>query len=68
MYPAIEDHGLIGDLQSSALVASDGTIDWFCAPASSPAGRMAGLRRNVLTVLLPLSTRWPDPATSRMPA
>jgi GH15 family glucan-1,4-alpha-glucosidase len=32
MYPAIEDHGLIGDLQTAALVATDGTIDWFCAP------------------------------------
>ena len=31
-YPAIEDHGLIGDLQTAALIASDGTIDWFCAP------------------------------------
>lgn len=31
-YPAIEDHGLIGDLQTSALVAVDGTIDWFCCP------------------------------------
>lgn len=37
-YPAIEDHGLIGDLQTAALVASDGTIDWFCAPRfDSPA-------------------------------
>jgi GH15 family glucan-1,4-alpha-glucosidase len=31
-YPAIDDHGLIGDLQTAALVANDGTIDWFCAP------------------------------------
>ncbi|GIH06126.1 glucoamylase [Rhizocola hellebori] len=31
-YPAIEDHGLIGDLQTAALVATDGTVDWFCAP------------------------------------
>ena len=31
-YPAIEDHGLIGDLKTSALVATDDTIDWFCAP------------------------------------
>ncbi len=31
-YPAIEDHGLIGDLQTAALIANDGTIDWFCAP------------------------------------
>lgn len=31
-YPAIEDHGLIGDLQTAALVSSQGVIDWFAAP------------------------------------
>jgi GH15 family glucan-1,4-alpha-glucosidase len=31
-YPPISDHGLIGDLQTAALVSSDGTIDWFCVP------------------------------------
>ena len=31
-YPAIADHGLIGDLQTAALVATDGTVDWFCCP------------------------------------
>lgn len=31
-YPPIAEHGLIGDLQSAALVATDGTIDWFCCP------------------------------------
>ncbi|HEV7948765.1 MAG TPA: glycoside hydrolase family 15 protein [Glaciihabitans sp.] len=31
-YPSIADHGLIGDLQTTALVATDGTIDWFCSP------------------------------------
>jgi len=31
-YPNISDHGLIGDLQTAALVASDGTVDFFCCP------------------------------------
>ena len=31
-YPDISDHGLIGDLQTAALVTTDGTIDWFCCP------------------------------------
>ena len=31
-YPAIAEHGLIGDLQTAALVGTDGTIDWFCCP------------------------------------
>ena len=31
-YPNISDHGLIGDLQTAALVTTNGTIDWFCCP------------------------------------
>ena len=31
-YPNISDHGLIGDLQTAALVSTDGTINWFCCP------------------------------------
>ncbi|WP_413760240.1 glycoside hydrolase family 15 protein [Streptomyces sp. MMBL 11-3] len=31
-YPPIADHGLVGDLQTAALVSSDGTVDWLCAP------------------------------------
>lgn len=32
-YLPIEDHGLIGDLHTVALVGKNGTIDWWCAPA-----------------------------------
>src|SRR6516164_10701026 len=31
-YPNIADHGLIGDLQTAALVTTDGCVDFFCAP------------------------------------
>jgi hypothetical protein len=28
-YPDIGAHGLIGDLQTAALVTTDGTLDWY---------------------------------------
>jgi GH15 family glucan-1,4-alpha-glucosidase len=31
-YLPIAEHGLIGDLHSAALVATSGTIDWYCCP------------------------------------
>src|ERR1700742_1354436 len=31
-YQAIENHGIIGNMHTSALVAMDGTIDWLCLP------------------------------------
>ncbi|MFB7220345.1 glycoside hydrolase family 15 protein [Streptomyces sp. NPDC056227] len=31
-YPPIAEHGLVGDLQTAALVSSRGVINWFAAP------------------------------------
>ena len=30
-YPDIGEHSLIGDLQSAALVRTDGTVDWLAS-------------------------------------
>ena len=42
-YPNISDHGLIGDLQTAALVTKDGTVDWFCCPRFDSASVFASL-------------------------
>ena len=39
----IAEHGLIGDLQTAALVSTDGTLDWFCAPRFDDPSIFAGL-------------------------
>jgi GH15 family glucan-1,4-alpha-glucosidase len=39
----IEDYGLIGDLQTAALVGSDGSIDWACFPRFDSGACFAAL-------------------------
>ncbi|MCK9924686.1 glycoside hydrolase family 15 protein [Frankia sp. AgPm24] len=42
-YPPIADHGLVGDLQTAALVAADGTLDWWCTPRFDSPSMFASL-------------------------
>ncbi|MFD9307163.1 glycoside hydrolase family 15 protein [Streptomyces sp. NPDC060048] len=42
-YPPIAEHGLIGDLQTCALVSSEGVLDWFCSPRFDSPSIFAGL-------------------------
>jgi GH15 family glucan-1,4-alpha-glucosidase len=42
-YPPIAEHGMVGDLQTAALVSSDGTIDWWCTPRFDSPSLFASL-------------------------
>ena len=42
-FQPIADHGMVGDLRTCALVGTDGTIDWFCAPRFDSPSVFAGL-------------------------
>ena len=42
-YPLIANHGLVGDLQTAALVSSEGTVDWWCSPRFDSPSLFAAL-------------------------
>ena len=42
-YSPIEQHGVIGDRRTAALVATDGTLDWLCWPDYDSASLFGAL-------------------------
>lgn len=39
----IAEHGVVGDLRTTALFGTDGTVDWFCAPRFGSPSLFAAL-------------------------
>ena len=68
---AIADHGLIGDLQTAALVSTDGSVDWFCCPRfDSPSvfGALLDDQRGGQFRIRPADAAYePSSCTSRTP-
>jgi GH15 family glucan-1,4-alpha-glucosidase len=58
MGAAIEDYGIIGDCETVALVARNGSIDWFCVPrfdSDACFAALLGTRENGRWLLAPTS-------------
>ncbi|KAA0235869.1 MAG: Trehalase [Acidimicrobiales bacterium] len=65
MSPAIEDYALIGDLQTAALVAKSGSIDWWCCPRFDSNACFAALLGDENHGRWRLSPRYPAASVKR---
>ena len=56
----IDDHGVIGDLRTCALIANDGTIDYLCWPELDSPSVFAALLDSDEAGLFSLAPDWPN--------
>jgi len=56
----IEDHGVIGDLRTCALIATDGSLDYFCWPNLDSPSIFTALLDSDDAGIFSLSPDWPD--------
>ena len=60
-YPPIAEHGVIGNLHTVALIATDATIDWYCSPRFDSPSMFASLldaERGGRFILRPAGGEW----------
>ncbi|WP_079073816.1 glycoside hydrolase family 15 protein [Streptomyces sp. Root1310] len=59
-YPPIAEHGMVGDLQTAALVSSGGTLDWWCTPRFDSPSVFASLLDSERGGHCRLAAEYPD--------
>ena len=42
----IEDYAIVGDMQSVALIGTDGSVDWLCLPRFDSCPRRSAMSRS----------------------
>ncbi|MFK4222438.1 glycoside hydrolase family 15 protein [Streptomyces sp. NPDC019890] len=65
-YPPIAEHGLVGDLQTAALVSSQGVVDWFAAPRFDSPSIFAALLDHDGGGYMRLAPEHPDAAPKQL--
>ncbi|KOV60488.1 glycoside hydrolase family 15 protein [Streptomyces sp. MMG1121] len=65
-YPPIADHGMVGDLQTAALVSSEGVVDWFCSPRFDSPSLFAALLDHDRGGHFAISVAGPDVTTRQL--
>ncbi|MDH6140103.1 GH15 family glucan-1,4-alpha-glucosidase [Kitasatospora sp. GP30] len=65
-YPPIAEHGLVGDLQTAALVSSQGVVDWFAAPRFDSPSVFAALLDHDRGGYLRLAPESPDGTSKQL--
>src|SRR6185312_10695862 len=65
-YPLIADHGMVGDLQTAALVSSDGVVDWFAVPRFDSPSVFASLLDHARGGYFKLAPTHPDSETRQL--